>query len=117
MYTYRAQLSKRSKSHPIYDGDTLRLNVDLGFGIWSDLGPCRLYGIDTPEVRGESRPAGLAARDFVRDLITESDEFTVRTFKDKKGKYGRWLCEIVLDNGENVNELLVESGHAVRREY
>ncbi len=48
-------------------------------------------------------------------------EIIVRTIKakdggDSKGKYGRWLAEIYLD-GEDVNELMVSSGNAVRKDY
>lgn len=117
LYTYRARLTEHKRTHPIYDADTVRLTVDLGFSLTSDLGPCRLYGIDAPELRGEDRPAGIAARDFLRDLIEPGQWFTVRTKKDTKGKYGRYLVTIVLDDGTNINELLVETGHAVAREY
>ncbi|AVO37407.1 thermonuclease family protein [Pukyongiella litopenaei] len=117
LFTYRARLSETSKTHPIYDADTVRLVADLGFGLLSELGPCRLYGIDAPEMRGADRPAGIAARDFLRALIAPGQWFTIRTFRDEKGKYGRYLCEIILADGTNVNELLVESGHAVTREY
>ena len=117
LYTYRARLTEGTRNHPVYDADTVRLTVDLGFGITSDLGPCRLFGINAPEMRGNERPAGIAARDFLRDLIETGKSFTVETIKDRKGKYGRYLCKILLDDGTNVNELLVESGHAVAREY
>ena len=117
LYTYRARLSETSRSHPIYDADTVRLVADLGFGLLSELGPCRLYGIDAPEMRGNERTAGIIARDFLRDVIVPGVWFTIRTFKDDKGKYGRYLCEIILDDGTNVNELLIETGHAVARVY
>lgn len=117
LFTYRARLSDRSNTHPIYDADTVRIVADLGFGLTSELGPCRLYGLDAPEVRGPERPQGLAARDFLRDLIEPGAWFTIRTFKDDKGKYGRYLVEISLDDGTNVNDLLIETGHAVARTY
>lgn len=85
LYTYRARVSDTSKSHPIYDADTVRLVADLGFGLQSELGPCRLHGIDAPEMRGEERLAGIAARDFLRDLLEPGLWFTIRTFKDDKG--------------------------------
>jgi micrococcal nuclease len=117
LYTYRARLTSSSKTHPIYDADTVRLVADLGFGLTSELGPCRLYGIDAPEMRGSDRPRGILARDWLRELLGAQDEFTIRTFKDDKGKYGRYLCTIILDDGTNVNEALVAAGHAVEREY
>lgn len=117
LYTYRARLSETSRNHPIYDGDTVRIFADLGFGITSELGPCRLYGIDAPEMRGEERPQGLKSRDFLRSLVVPGEWFTIRTFKDEKGKYGRYLCEIILDDGTNVTSHLVATGHAVARQY
>lgn len=117
MYTYKAKLSENFRGHPIYDADTVRIVVDLGFGMTADLGPCRLYGINAPEVRGSERPEGLAARDFLRGILRPGEWFTVTTHKDQKGKYGRYLCEITLADGTNVNDLLVETGHAEAREY
>lgn len=116
LYTYRARLSTSVK-HPIYDADTVRLVVDLGFGMAAELGPCRLYGIDAPEMRGPDRLDGIVARDWLREMLKAEDEFTILTYKDDKGKYGRYLCTIILDDGTNVNEALVEDGHAVFREY
>lgn len=115
LYTYRAKLTDHPTKHPIYDADTVRLTVDLGFGMTMDLGPCRLFGIDAPEMRGKERPAGIAARDFLRDLVEAGQWLTVETIKDTKGKYGRYLCKIELDDGTNINELLVESGHAIAK--
>jgi micrococcal nuclease len=117
LYTYRARLTDRSKNHPVYDADTVRLVADLGFGLLFELGPCRLYGIDAPEMRGSQRPDGIVARDYLRDLLRPGEWFTIRTYKDHKGKYGRYLCEIILDDGTNVNNQLVKTGHAVLRDY
>ena len=121
VHYYRATLTHDGKRDPIYDADTVRLTVDHGFGATLKLGPCRLYGIDAWEVRGSERDQGKAARDFLRDLLSQHPQFTIQTFKDreseKKGKYGRYLVTIILDDGTNVNELLVARGHAVFHDY
>jgi len=117
LYTYRARLTDQSKNHPVYDADTVRLVADLGFGLLSELGPCRLYGINAPEMRGPERPEGIVARDFLRGLLRRGEWFTIRTYKDRRGKYGRYLCEIILDDGTNINNLLVKTGHAVAKDY
>ena len=117
LYTYRARLTDTSKKHPVYDADTVRLTVDLGFGHQFELGPVRLFGINAPEVRGPERPAGIIARDFLRSKLVPGQWFTVKTYKDRKGKYGRYLAEIILDDGTNINELLVDTGHAEKHEY
>lgn len=111
MFEYRARVAS------IYDGDTIRVDIDLGFGIWMKDQILRLYGIDAWEVRGGERDLGLAARDALRELIPDGTEITLRSYKDKKGKYGRWLAWIVLDNGIVVNDWLVHEGHAEPAEY
>lgn len=114
-YEYRATLMHRSNGlDPIYDGDTMWLRVDLGFGIFYDLGPCRLFGLDTPEIRGEEREDGLMVRDYVRDIMTrpENEYFLIQTEKDKKGKYGRYLVTIILPGDVNLNEDLIAKGFA-----
>ena len=75
----------------------------------------RLSGIDTPEIRGSEREDGLVSRDFLRSLVLDK-EIILQTFKDKTGKYGRYIGVLHLD-GQNINELLVETGHAQEREY
>lgn len=121
MYTYPALL--RSPDD-VYDGDTLRLDVDCGFGIWKHREAFRLFGIDTPEIRGgtnDTRLAGQLARARLIELIEEHGEFwggegtllTIRTFKDEQEKYGRFLCEILTrDESDTLNRLLIIEGHA-----
>lgn len=119
-YEYRAWLMDRGpdrygrEQHAVYDGDTLWLTVDLGFGIVYALGPCRLYGIDTPELRGEEKEQGEKVRDYVREVLDrpENKRFLIRTEQDEKGKYGRYLVTIILPDGTNLNQDLVERGFA-----
>ena len=107
LYTYKAEVTG------VYDGDSVTIDIDLGLGTWRRGEKLRLYGVDTPEVRGESREAGLIARDFLRALVL-GKPVIIRTHKDQEGKYGRLLAEIFLADGTNVNELLVERGLARR---
>lgn len=102
-YVYRALVVD------VYDGDTVTLKVDLGFNVSTKV-KARLHGIDAPEVRGEERPEGLKARDFLRDMILNK-EVTIRTHRDKQGKYGRWLVEIFADE-LNICKELVDNGYA-----
>jgi len=98
-----------------YDADTVRLDIDLGCGIWLQNEPCRLFGINAPEVRGKEKEAGKRARDYLRELIV-GKEVVIETIKDKKGKYGRYLVNIE-HGGFIVNDLLVQKGHAVYKDY
>lgn len=107
MYEYRAFVRK------VYDGDTITCDIDLGFNMIMRNQKLRLVGINTPEVRGESRPEGLKVRDIVRSRISNK-WVVVKTTKDKKGKYGRWLGEIYeSDTEESLNQWLLNEGHAV----
>ena len=107
MYSYVAHVTK------VYDGDTVTVDIDLGFGIWIKKQSIRLLNIDTPELRGEERPEGLIVRDIVAEKILNK-EIILKTHKDSKGKYGRWLGEIILldEEGTNLNEWLLAEGHA-----
>tara|TARA_R110000851_G_scaffold25240_4_gene72838 strand:- start:6546 stop:6869 length:324 start_codon:yes stop_codon:yes gene_type:complete len=105
MYEYRALVRK------IYDGDTIRVDIDLGFGIELKNQSIRLLGVNTPEVRGEEREKGLISRDALRGKIG-SKWVIIKTQLDKKGKYGRWLGTIFIDD-QNVNEWLISEGLAV----
>ena len=75
----------------------------------------RLYGVNTPEVIGANKAAGLKAKEFVEKTIPVGTEILIRTFKDKKEKYGRYLCDVVLesaDSGKTLSKLLIEKGLA-----
>jgi micrococcal nuclease len=114
LYHYRAVV------RTVYDGDTCTVDIDLGLGSWIHGEKLRLYRINAPEVRGVERPAGLLSRDFLRSKI-QGKEVVLLTVKDKKGKYGRYLADIWLNDDDgnwiNVNDLLVQQGHAVYKEY
>ena len=94
----------------VYDGDTITCNIDCGFGVILKNQKIRLYGIDTPELRGEDKKEGLEIRNILRDKILNK-EILLKTIKDKKGKYGRWLGIIFFDN-QNINDWLIENNYA-----
>lgn len=112
MYEYRAKITA------VYDADTITAEIDLGFLSCLKKVKLRLYGINAPEVRGPERPNGLDARDWLRERILDREVF-IRTYKDKTGKYGRWLAEVYPRNNhtKSYNEMLVENGHAVEANY
>lgn len=105
MYEYRAYVRK------VYDGDSITVDIDLGFDIVLHNQKIRLLRINAPEVRGQERPAGLKSRDVLRDKIG-SKWIKLKTHQDKKGKYGRWLGEIWLEN-ICINDWLIVEGHAI----
>jgi len=105
-YIYRAVVRS------IYDGDTLRLDIDLGFSIWMRNETIRLLDIDTPEIRGDERADGLTAKAFVEAFCPPGSQVLIRTHKDRTGKYGRYLAEIWLD-GLSLGDALLEADLAV----
>jgi micrococcal nuclease len=107
MYEYKATVTK------VYDGDTITVDFDLGFGILIRKQKIRLYGINTPEVRGPEKSEGIISRDALRERIL-GKVVTIKTFRDKKGKYGRWLGEVFVEE-ENINQWLITEGYA--KEY
>ena len=99
----------------VVDGDTADAMIDLGFDTWVKK-RIRFYGVDTWESRTrnlEEKKKGLAAKDYVKDLLENSDEgkFLLKSYG--VGKYGRVLGELFVKGKEkSVNELLKENGHA-----
>ena len=99
----------------VVDGDTCDAMIDLGFDTWVKK-RIRFYGVDTWESRTrnlEEKKKGLAAKDYVKNLLENSDEgkFVLKSYG--VGKYGRVLGELFVKGHEkSVNELLKENGHA-----
>jgi len=101
MFEYKAHIVK------VYDGDTVTANIDLGFCVILKKQRLRLIGINAPEIRGSQRPAGILVRDRLREMILDKDVI-VQTYQDKKGKYGRWIADIKVDDVSVCETLLSE---------
>ena len=110
MYEYRCEVVH------IVDGDTVDVDIDLGFGVWLHKERIRLYGIDTPESRTrdlEEKKYGLAAKKYVTDRMPVGSTQTLVTVKDGKGKYGRILGQFRMEDGSILNENMIAEHHAV----
>jgi len=102
----------------VVDGDTVDVDIDLGFGIVLTDERVRIMGIDTPESRTSDKVEkvfGLAAKARLKELLDE--EAILITTEDKKGedmkgKFGRILGDFRV-GGRTVTEILIEEGHAV----
>lgn len=117
MYEYKAIVTH------VHDGDTVTLDVDLGFNTWVHGMNIRMVGINAPEIR-TADPAGYAARDYLRAQIPDNATIVLRSLKDATDKYGgRWLGTLYRviwwPDGSSytvdvdLNALMVSSGHAV----
>ena len=119
MYEYRAKLIN------IVDGDTVDVDIDLGFGIWMRDERVRIMGIDTPESRTRDlieKKFGLAAKKRMAELLGEADVVLktqiARDGEDMKGKFGRILGDFDVyyapqDRTMRVTEIMMLEGHAV----
>ena len=109
LYYYHANITY------VYDGDTCTADIDLGLDVWKKSEKIRLNRINTPELRGDEREAGLVSRDRLRELV-QGKEVIIQTVKDRREKYGRYLGEIWLmdETGKfnNINDQLVAEGLA-----
>ena len=99
----------------VVDGDTADAMIDLGFNVWVK-NRIRFMGVDAWESRTrnlEEKKKGLAAKDYVKDLLENSDEGKFLLKSHGVGKYGRVLGELFVKGSEkSVNELLKDNGHA-----
>ena len=108
MYEYNAEVVR------VYDGDTIRVNIDLGFGLSMNNAAIRLKGINTPELRGEDKEQVYISRDRLAAILSSANfKCRIKTTKGKeRGKYGRILGEIYVGSDEkgwsNVNQQLLE---------
>jgi micrococcal nuclease len=102
-----------AKIDRIVDGDTIDINLDLGFKIILIKQRVRLAGIDTPESRTRNKKEkvmGLAAKERLRELCGE--EILLQSLG--RGKYGRILgIPLTKKDGKNICSMLINEGHAV----
>jgi|TARA_B110000971_G_scaffold217293_1_gene253887 micrococcal nuclease len=113
MYEYKVKVVR------VIDGDTVDVDIDLGFGIWLRKERVRIMGIDTPESRTRDKVEkkfGLASKAKLKQLLKDGAILKTQVSKkgeDMKGKFGRILGDFILDDGRKVTEVLIDEGHAV----
>lgn len=107
MFEYSARLVR------IVDADTVELDVDLGFRV-SQRMVVRLAHIDAVERRD---PRHKAALDWLRFQMSGSSALRIKTQKDSREKYGRYLAEVYYAEDEvSINSQMVQAGYAVAYE-
>lgn len=110
-YIYMAKVKR------VIDGDTFEFTMDLGFEIYANM-IFRLRGIDTPETwrpkTEAEREHGEQATALVKEAI-ENKVVLVKTYK--ADKYGRYLCDVIFDNGLNLASYLEIKGMSKKEEY
>jgi len=99
----------------VVDGDTIRMDIDLGFNVVLSNQSVRLYRVDTPECRTrdlKEKAAGLLAKSVVKGFVDQGSKVVIKTSLDTKGKFGRILGTIVDEKGVNINEYLIDNAYA-----
>jgi len=114
MYEYKCKIRK------VVDGDTVDIDIDLGFGVWLNDERVRIIGIDTPESRTSDKVEkifGLAAKERVKHLLGDGATLLSKVKGDgneeMRGKFGRILGDFRTPHGDILTSKLMEEGHAV----
>ena len=120
MYEYKCTILR------VVDGDTVDVDIDLGFGVWMHKERVRMMGIDTPESRTRDKVEkkfGLASKEYVKAYLPIGSMQILKTEidksgEDKKGKFGRILGDfLVYDSKEDaqkkLTEIMISQGYGV----
>jgi micrococcal nuclease len=103
----------------VVDGDTVDVDIDLGFGICLKEERVRIMGIDTPESRTSDRVEklfGKAASKRLHSLLEKDAKLITtedKSGEDMKGKFGRILGDFRAADGRMVTDIMIEEGHCV----
>jgi len=103
-YTYKATVKR------VVDGDTIVVDIDLGFHITIKDHPLRMARVNAPEKKGATLDAGTKSMNALKERL-EGKEVIVRTYKTGEDKYGRLLADVFLGD-ECINDWLLKEGYA-----
>ena len=109
MFEYKVYIQR------VVDGDTVDVDIDLGFGVILKKERVRIMGIDTPESRTRDKVEkkfGLASKARLKEILGKEAVLVCKEY-DAKGKFGRVLGDFTTKDGRMVTDVLVEEGHAV----
>ena len=93
MYEYRAKVTR------IIDGDTIDVDVDLGFDVWLK-NRVRMYGMDNPSPRTrdkEEKYRGLLSKEYPKEALKGPKKYLKTKKGEETGKFGRILAEVWVD--------------------
>ena len=108
MYRYKVEVTR------VVDGDTVDVDIDLGFGMVYKKQRVRMMGIDTPESRTrnlEEKYYGKLSKAHLQKILSEGN---IQLLSHDKGKFGRILGELFIGNSVySVNQQMIDEHHAV----
>ena len=121
MYEYKCRIDR------VVDGDTVDVDIDLGFDVWIVKQRIRLIGIDAPETRTrdlEEKEQGIKSKEYVEKHLPVGSIATLvsREYNGEKGKFGRIIGDFrtydsVWDAERMLTELMIRDGFAEKAEY
>ena len=108
MYRYKVEVTR------VVDGDTVDVDVDLGFGMVYKKQRVRMMGIDTPESRTrdlEEKFYGKQSKYHLENILKDKD---IELKSHDKGKFGRILGELFVGSSAySINQQMIDEYHAV----
>ena len=108
MYRYKVSVVK------VVDGDTIDVDIDLGFGMTYKKQRVRMLGIDTPESRTRDlveKKFGKASKKHLKSILESGG---IQLVSHDKGKFGRILGELFIgDSSYSINQQMIDEHHAV----
>ncbi len=108
MYRYNVEVTR------VVDGDTVDVDIDLGFGMVYKKQRVRMMGIDTPESRTrnlEEKYYGKLSKAHLQKILSEGN---IQLLSHDKGKFGRILGELFIgDSVYSINQQMIDEHHAV----
>jgi len=112
MYQYKCKINK------VLDGDTVDIDLDLGFNIVLSNQRVRMAGVDTPESRTsnkEEKPRGLLSKKKLAEKMPVGSWQIIETQRSDNNddKFGRILGVFILEDGTKVNDWLIKNNYAV----
>ena len=118
MHTYKCTILR------VVDGDTVDVDIDLGFGVWMRKERIRILGIDTPESRTRDKVEktyGILAKNFVKSYLPVGSVQILQTEKDGTGKFGRILGKFLVydhqtDSQMHLGDIMIREHLAVKYE-
>lgn len=112
MYQYKAKILK------VLDGDTVDIDLDLGFNIVLANQRVRMAGIDTPESRTtdkEEKVRGTLSKKKLAEKLPVGSWVTIETQRSDNNddKFGRILAVFILEDGTSLNQWMIDHNYAV----
>lgn len=112
MYIYRCKINK------VVDGDTVEIDLDLGFNIILANQKVRMAGIDTPESRTaneEEKKRGMISKKKLAEKLPVGSWQRIQTMKadSNDDKFGRILGVFIMEDGLSLNQWLIDNNYAV----